>query len=82
MKMFLRHIGKFFAVALCMFVLTTFAEARATIQIINLDGPGEGFNDPHRSPLSVEIPRQRSERRGFMLSTMRRVFGRSNSTPT
>ena len=45
MKMFLRHIGKFFVIALCMFLLTTFAEARATIQIINLDGPGEGFND-------------------------------------
>lgn len=45
MKTFLRRIGKFFVIALCMFVLPTFAEARATIQIINLDGPGEGFND-------------------------------------
>ena len=45
MKIFLGHTGRFFAVAIFIFALMTIAEARATIQIINLDGPGEGFND-------------------------------------
>lgn len=40
-----RRIGILLASMVCVFAFTLGIEARATIQIINLDGSGEGFND-------------------------------------
>jgi hypothetical protein len=45
MKDISRTISVFLASLLCLIVFAVAAEARATIQIINLDGAGEGFND-------------------------------------
>jgi len=45
MKEISRTISVFFASLVCLIVFAVAAEARATIQIINLDGPNEGFND-------------------------------------
>ena len=46
MKNIFRGFGILLALIVCVFILSSFAHARATIIIVNLDGAGEGFNDP------------------------------------
>jgi len=46
MKNIFRNFGVLLASIVCVFIFSSFTHARATIIIVNLDGIGEGFNDP------------------------------------